>query len=194
MRHLDADALATMLARVPRARASARRRSSTARSRSARVFGATPTPFHPELVAHRPGGGRRRPAAATASRSRAARCTTRPRSAALVPTVMIFAQSDPPISHTEIEDSPERRAAHRDRRLRPHGGRALDLVAAGELERAADGLRRRPPDRPARGAGDRARASGPRPTGSRTRGRSTRTCCGRSRSSSTAGSSTRPTS
>ena len=24
----------------------------------------------------------------------------------LVPTVMIFAQSDPPISHTEVEDSP----------------------------------------------------------------------------------------
>ncbi len=24
-----------------------------------------------------------------------------------MPTVMIFAQSDPPVSHTEIEDSPE---------------------------------------------------------------------------------------
>ena len=49
----------------------------------------------------------RRRAAATASRYRAARCTTRPRSGGLLPTVMIFAQSDPPISHTSVEDSPE---------------------------------------------------------------------------------------
>ena len=55
----------------------------------------------------------------------------------LVPTVMIFAQSDPPLSHTAIEDSPE--AALRVA-IEAYGrtvGAALDAVAAGEVERVA---------------------------------------------------------
>ena len=49
----------------------------------------------------------------------------------VVPTAMIFAQSDPPISHASIEDSPERALERRDRCLRADG-RAV-LARAGEL-------------------------------------------------------------
>jgi hypothetical protein len=50
-----------------------------------------------------------------------------------VPTVMLFAQSDPPLSHTPVEDSPE--AALRVA-IDAYGravGQTLDLVAAGDL-------------------------------------------------------------
>jgi hypothetical protein len=50
---------------------------------------------------------------------------------------MIFAQSDPPISHTEVEDSPEQalRVA-----IEAYGitvGRALERIGAGELMEVA---------------------------------------------------------
>jgi len=55
----------------------------------------------------------------------------------LVPTVMIFAQSDPPISHTEVEDSSEDalRVA-----IEAYGltvGGALERIGAGELTEVA---------------------------------------------------------
>ena len=55
----------------------------------------------------------------------------------LVPTVMIFAQSDPPLSHTEIEDSPEDALRVAIEAYGRTVGGALEAVAAGELEEAA---------------------------------------------------------
>ena len=58
--------------------------------------------------------------------------------------------------------------------------------------RSRHGLRRRAADRLPRPARGRPGQAPPRPTASRTCGRSTRTCCGRSRTSSTARSCARP--
>ncbi len=105
LRHLDADTLAAMLAGCLRAcEHAARRFHCTVEPR--RVFGATPTPFHPTLVAAAieavadAGGGEGPPIPSGPLHD----ATEIGR---LVPTVMLFAQSDPPISHTEVEDSPE---------------------------------------------------------------------------------------
>jgi N-carbamoyl-L-amino-acid hydrolase len=98
-----------------------------------RVFGATPTPFHPKLIqiareavdAAGGGDGDPIPSGPLHDATEVGR---------LVPTVMIFAQSDPPISHTEVEDSPE--AALRVA-IDAYGrtvGEALALVATGGLE------------------------------------------------------------
>ena len=54
----------------------------------------------------------------------------------LVPTVMIFAQSDPPLSHTAIEDSPENALRVAIEAYGRTVGAALDAVAAGELQEA----------------------------------------------------------
>jgi N-carbamoyl-L-amino-acid hydrolase len=132
LRHLDAERLASMLAECRAAcEAAAARFDCEVELR--RVFGATPTPFHPQLVAlaraavHAAGGGDGEPIPSGPLHD----ATEVGRQ---VPTVMIFAQSNPPISHTEVEDSPD--AALRVA-IEAYGrtvGSALDLVAAGELE------------------------------------------------------------
>jgi N-carbamoyl-L-amino-acid hydrolase len=127
LRHLDADTLATMLAECLAACERAAEEFGC-RVEPRRVFGATPTPFHPQLVAiavAATDGGPAIPSGPLHDATEIGR---------LVPTVMIFAQSDPPISHTEVEDSPTDalRAA-----ITAYGttvGETLALVAAGGLE------------------------------------------------------------
>jgi N-carbamoyl-L-amino-acid hydrolase len=104
-RHLDADALAAMFAdALASCRAAADTFGCTVEVRD--VFKATPTPFHPALVeiagaaVRDAGGGDGEPVPSGPLHD----ATEIGR---LVPTAMIFAQSDPPISHTAIEDSPE---------------------------------------------------------------------------------------
>ena len=100
------------------------------------MFGATPTPFHPDLVkiaraaVDEAGGGDGDPIPSGPLHD----ATEVGR---LVPTVMIFAQSDPPISHTEVEDSSEDalRVA-----IEAYGltvGGALERIGAGELTEVA---------------------------------------------------------
>jgi acetylornithine deacetylase/succinyl-diaminopimelate desuccinylase-like protein len=134
LRHLDADALATMLAECLDAceRAAAQFDCGV---EPRRVFGATPTPFHPKLVALArasvvaAGGGDGDPIPSGPLHD----ATEIGR---LVPTVMIFAQSDPPISHTEVEDSPEQALRVAIEAYGRTVGEALALVAAGELDGA----------------------------------------------------------
>jgi N-carbamoyl-L-amino-acid hydrolase len=102
-RHLNAGALAAMLDDATRAcRAAADEFGCTMEIR--KVFGATPTVFHPALVeiAHaavrEAGGGDGEPIPSGPLHD----ATEIGR---VVPTAMIFAQSDPPISHASIENS-----------------------------------------------------------------------------------------
>jgi N-carbamoyl-L-amino-acid hydrolase len=105
-RHLDAEALAAMLDDALRAcRAGAEEFDCETQVRT--VFRATPTPFHPTLVAIASdavaaagGGGDGDPVPSGPLHD----ATEIGR---VVPTAMIFAQSDPPLSHAKIEDSPE---------------------------------------------------------------------------------------
>jgi len=131
LRHLDAGVLATMLAEC----LDACDKAATAFDcgcEPRRLFGATPTPFHPALIALA------REAVAEAGGGDGPPIPSGPLHDATeigrkVPTVMLFAQSDPPISHTEVEDSPE--AALRVA-IEAYGrtvGGALDLVGAGDL-------------------------------------------------------------
>jgi N-carbamoyl-L-amino-acid hydrolase len=102
-RHLDKDTLAGMLDDA----LSACRAAADAFDCSVevqRVFSATPTPFHPALVA----AARR--AVAESGGDDGEPIPSGPLHDAteigrLVPTAMIFAQSDPPLSHAKIEDS-----------------------------------------------------------------------------------------
>jgi N-carbamoyl-L-amino-acid hydrolase len=127
LRHLDADTLATMLDECLAACERAAEEFDC-RVEARRVFGATPTPFHPQLVAiavAATDGGPAIPSGPLHDATEIGR---------LVPTVMIFAQSDPPISHTEVEDSLTEalRAA-----ITAYGttvGETLALVAADGLE------------------------------------------------------------
>jgi N-carbamoyl-L-amino-acid hydrolase len=103
-RHLDAAKLAAMLSDALAAcEAAAAEFGCTAAAR--RVFAAAPTPFHPALVAAAraavadAGGGDGEPIPSGALHD-ATEIGRR------VPTAMIFAQSDPPLSHARIEDSP----------------------------------------------------------------------------------------
>jgi N-carbamoyl-L-amino-acid hydrolase len=102
-RHLDPDALAAMLADALTAcRAAADALECTVEVQ--RVFGATPTPFHPALVAAA------RAAVAAAGGGDGEPIPSGPLHDAteigrVVPTAMIFAQSDPPLSHARIENS-----------------------------------------------------------------------------------------
>ena len=86
-----------------------------------RVFGATPTPFHPSWssspaqACDEAGGGDGEPIPSGPLHD----ATEIGR---VVPTAMIFAQSDPPISHAAIEDSSEAALERRDRRLRADRG------------------------------------------------------------------------
>ncbi len=131
LRHLEADSLAAMLAECLQACADAAARFDCEVD-STRIFGATPTPFHPELVAAA------RQAVADAGGADGDPIPSGPLHDAteigrLVPTVMLFAQSDPPISHTEIEDSPR---AALEVAIEAYGrtvGEALDLAARGAL-------------------------------------------------------------
>ena len=105
-RHLDREALAAMLDDALGAcRAAADAYGCTLEIR--RVFGATPTPFHPALVAAA------RSAIAAAGGEDGDPIPSGPLHDAteigrLIPTAMIFAQSDPPLSHAKIENSTER--------------------------------------------------------------------------------------
>jgi N-carbamoyl-L-amino-acid hydrolase len=132
LRHLDAGALATMLAECLEACEQAAARFDCG-VEPVRIFGATPTPFHPQLVqcaidAVAEAGGGEGPPIPSGPLHDATEVGR------LVPTVMLFAQSDPPLSHTKIEDSPE--AALRVA-IEAYGrtvGRALDLVATDGLK------------------------------------------------------------
>jgi hydantoinase/carbamoylase family amidase len=104
-RHLDAGALAAMLGE---AQDSCRTTAEAFGCDVAlqRVFGATPTPFDVDLVALA------RTAVAEAGGEDGDPIPSGPLHDAteigrVVPTAMIFAQSDPPVSHAAIEDSPE---------------------------------------------------------------------------------------
>ncbi len=131
LRHLDAGTLATMLDECLQACADAARAfDCTVAPR--RIFRAAPTPFHPALVelaraAVAQAGGDDGPAIASGPMHDATEIGR------LVPTVMLFAQSDPPVSHTEIEDSPP--AALR-LAIDAYGrtvAQTLDLLATGGL-------------------------------------------------------------
>lgn len=105
MRVLDADVLEAMRTDCLRAcDEAAAAFDCTVTSRH--VFGAAPAPFHPELVAIARqavadaggGDGEPIPSGPLHDSTEVAR---------LIPAVMLFAQSDPPLSHVAIEDSPE---------------------------------------------------------------------------------------
>jgi hydantoinase/carbamoylase family amidase len=104
-RHLDPAALAAMLDDALTAcRSAADAFGCTLEVR--RVFAATPTPFHPALVAAA------RKAVADAGGGDGEPIPSGPMHDAteigrVVPTVMIFAQSDPPLSHAPVENSTE---------------------------------------------------------------------------------------
>jgi hydantoinase/carbamoylase family amidase len=127
LRHLDAETLATMLAECLKAcddAAAAFDCGVAAR----RVFGATPTPFHPKLVElarAATDGGPAIPSGPLHDATEIGR---------IVPTVMIFAQSDPPISHTEVEDSPLDALRTAIAAYGTTVGETLALVAAGGLD------------------------------------------------------------
>lgn len=135
LRHLEADVLATMVSECKEACDQAAA-SFDCSVKARRVFGATPTPFHPDLVeiaraAVAEAGGGDGPPIPSGPLHDATEIGR------LVPTVMIFAQSDPPISHTAVEDSPEPalRVA-----IEAYGltvGGALERIGAGELTQAA---------------------------------------------------------
>jgi N-carbamoyl-L-amino-acid hydrolase len=105
IRHLDSVTLATMLQECLAACDQAADQFSCTGS-AKRIFRAAPTRFSPELVSVArsavadAGGGNGSPVPSGALHD----ATEIGR---VVPTVMIFAQSDPPLSHTKIEDSPE---------------------------------------------------------------------------------------
>jgi N-carbamoyl-L-amino-acid hydrolase len=104
-RHLDPDALAAMYAEaVQSCRDAAAEFNCAVEVRD--VFRATPTPFDAKLVEfaraslHEAGGDDLEPIPSGPLHD----ATEIGR---VLPTAMIFAQSDPPISHAAIEDSPE---------------------------------------------------------------------------------------
>jgi len=132
LRHLDAEALATMLAEcLDACERAAEQFDCTVAAR--RVFGATPTPFHPKLIAiaraavDAAGGGDGDPIPSGPLHD----ATEIGR---LVPTVMLFAQSDPPISHTEVEDSPSEALRIAIAAYGQTVSETMALVATGELE------------------------------------------------------------
>jgi hydantoinase/carbamoylase family amidase len=133
LRHLDAATLATMLAEcLASCEEAAAAFDCTVAVR--RVFGATPTPFHPQLIAiageavAAAGGGDGPPIPSGPLHD----ATEIGR---VVPTVMLFAQSDPPISHTEVEDSPEDALRIAIAAYGRTVGETIDLIAAGGLDR-----------------------------------------------------------
>lgn len=124
-RHLDADALAAMLDDAKAiCRSAADEFGCTMEIR--RVFGAEPTVFHPTLVGiaqaavQEAGGGEGDPIPSGPLHD----ATEIGR---IVPTAMIFAQSDPPISHAAIEDSSQ---AALDVAIRAYGRTVERALAA----------------------------------------------------------------
>ncbi len=130
-RHLDPDTLAIMLADALAACETAANRFFCEVTVH-RVFSAVPTRFDPRLVeiareavAHAGGGeGEAIPSGPLHDATEIGR---------VLPTVMLFAQSDPPVSHVEVEDSPEQamRVA-----IEAYGytvGQMLELAAEGQL-------------------------------------------------------------
>jgi hydantoinase/carbamoylase family amidase len=104
-RHLDGSVLARMREEAEGACARAAERHGC-RVDSQRLLEIAPTRFTPELVAlAREAVGEVTGEAGEAIPSGALHDATE--IGRIVPTVMIFAQSDPPISHTRVEDSPE---------------------------------------------------------------------------------------
>ena len=105
-RHLEPEALAAMLGDAREACEEAAREFGC-EVKLQRIFGATPTPFDATLVqaareaiAEAGGGdGEAIPSGPLHDATEIGR---------IVPTAMIFARSDPPISHAQIEDSPQR--------------------------------------------------------------------------------------
>ncbi len=126
-RHLDPAELAAMFSEaVASCEAAAEAFSCTLEVRD--VFKATPTVFHPELVKIAQqaiadaGGGEGEPVPSGPLHD----ATEIGR---VVPTAMIFAQSDPPISHAPIEDSPEAALAVAIDAYGRAVGRAIDLIS-----------------------------------------------------------------
>jgi hydantoinase/carbamoylase family amidase len=134
LRHLDAEVLATMLAEcLDACERAAETFDCTVAPR--RVFGATPTSFHPKLIAIaqaavEASGGSDGPPIPSGPLHDATEIGRR------VPTVMLFAQSDPPISHTEVEDSPAEALRIAVAAYGKTVGETIALVAAGELDDA----------------------------------------------------------
>jgi hydantoinase/carbamoylase family amidase len=131
LRHLDAGVLAEML-RENLAACEAAAEEFGCEVELRRVFGATPTPFHPRLIELARGavaaaGGDDGPAIPSGPLHDATEIGR------LVPTVMLFAQSDPPLSHTAVEDSPEPALRVAIEAYGRTVGAALDAVAAGEV-------------------------------------------------------------
>jgi hydantoinase/carbamoylase family amidase len=126
-RHLDPEALAAMLSDAV---ASCRRAAEAfgCEVEVNRVFGATPTPFHPDLVqiasgaVREAGGGDGDPIPSGPLHD----ATEVGR---VVPTAMIFAQSDPPISHAAIEDSPQTALEVAIAAYGRTVGQAIDLIS-----------------------------------------------------------------
>ena len=135
LRHLDPDVLATMLREcLDACEAAAAAFDCTVRPQ--RVFGAEPTPFHPRLVelaraAVADAGGDDGPPIPSGPLHDATEIGRR------VPTVMIFAQSDPPVSHTKVEDSPEEALRVAIEAYGRTVGAALELLATGEVAAVA---------------------------------------------------------
>jgi acetylornithine deacetylase/succinyl-diaminopimelate desuccinylase-like protein len=135
LRHLDGDVLATMVDECKQACDEAAEKFDCG-VKARRVFGATPTPFHPDLVkiaraaVEEAGGGDGAPIPSGPLHD----ATEIGR---LVPTVMIFAQSDPPISHTEVEDSAEEALRVATEAYGLTVGGALERIGAGELTEVA---------------------------------------------------------
>ncbi|MEV4418680.1 Zn-dependent hydrolase [Patulibacter sp. NPDC049589] len=142
-RHLDPETLAAMLADATSACEDAAREFGC-EVRPERIFSAAPTPFHPELVAAArtavadAGGGDHEPVPSGPLHD----ATEIGR---LVPTAMVFAQSDPPISHTAVEDSPEFALRIAIDAFGRTAATAIALAAAGRLT-PPDGARH--PDPP----------------------------------------------
>jgi hydantoinase/carbamoylase family amidase len=129
-RHLDADALAAMLTE---ARAACERAAAAhgCQVELKHVWSIPPIPFDERLIA------RAREAVAAAGGKDTAIPSGPLHDAAemarLIPTVMLFSSSSPPVSHTKEEDTPE---ADLRVAIEAYGrtvSAALDLAAAGEL-------------------------------------------------------------
>jgi len=135
LRHLDADILGKMLRECLEAcEAAASRFGCTVTPQ--RIFGAEPTPFHPRLVelarsAVAEAGGGHGPAIPSGPLHDATEIGR------VVPAVMLFAQSDPPVSHTKIEDSPEEALRVAIEAYGRTVGDALEVLAAGDLAAVA---------------------------------------------------------
>ena len=131
-RHLDADVLAAMLDDALTAcRAAAEAFACELEAR--RIFSATPTPFHPALVAAaraavRDAGGEDGPPIPSGPLHDATEIGR------VLPTAMIFARSDPPLSHAAIEDSPLQAL----RTAIDAYGRTVSQILAGGLAMVAD--------------------------------------------------------